>query len=158
MNSIEWRCAFIDDTPIPPVGTIARYAGPCQFCLPAITMYSQRSPHHFLALQLSSLKQCALPSLLPNETKPQVAKHKKIQRCPPASIRSPSIPDRPRALLSPLEIKRTLILQPPPVIRHTANLLPVVIRNRVRHGRGRRINAVLLDAVVKLTLFLLTRQ
>jgi hypothetical protein len=56
--------------------------------------------------------------------------------------------------LAPLEIKRPLVLQPPPVVVDTADLLAVVVGHWVRHGGGRRVDAVFLDAVVELAFFL----
>jgi hypothetical protein len=53
-----------------------------------------------------------------------------------------------------LEIESPLVLQPPPVIRDTTNLLAIVVRDRVRHRARRRIDTVSLDAAVKLAFFL----
>lgn len=54
----------------------------------------------------------------------------------------------------PLLVKGTLILQPLSVIRHTRDLLSVVIRHWIRHGTGRWVDTELLHTVVKLLLLL----
>ena len=54
-----------------------------------------------------------------------------------------------------LQIECSLVFQPSPVIRYAANLLAVVIRDGILHGRTRRIDAEFLDALVELFLLLL---
>ena len=54
--------------------------------------------------------------------------------------------------LSSLQIERSLILEPSPVIADTSDLLAVIIGYRIRDGRSARIDSVLLDSVVELAL------
>jgi hypothetical protein len=55
---------------------------------------------------------------------------------------------------SRLQVEGTLVLQPPPVSCYTADLLAVVVRRRVRKGRGGRVNSVSLDAAEEARVFL----
>jgi hypothetical protein len=53
-----------------------------------------------------------------------------------------------------LKVESTLVLQPPSVPGHAANLLAVVVRGRVCKGRRSRVNSVALDAVKETRVFL----
>lgn len=53
-----------------------------------------------------------------------------------------------------LQVERSLVLQPSPVILDATNLLAVVIRNRVLRAGRRRVGTVLLDPGVEDLLFL----
>jgi hypothetical protein len=55
---------------------------------------------------------------------------------------------------SRLEVEGTLVLQPPPIPRYTANLLAIVVWRRVRKGRGGRVDSVSLDAAKETGIFL----
>jgi hypothetical protein len=57
-----------------------------------------------------------------------------------------------------LEVEGTLVLQPPPVPGHAANLLAIVIRGRICKGGSSRVNPVALDAVEEARIFLSKRQ
>ena len=72
----------------------------------------------------------------------------------PASILPPTDPTLSNHILILLQIKRPLILQPPPIIPHTRNLLPIVIRDRVRQTTRRRIGSVALNPRKKRLLLL----
>lgn len=52
------------------------------------------------------------------------------------------------------EIEGALVLQPPPISSHTANLLAIVIRGRIGQRRCGRIDTVAFDAVEKGRVFL----
>ena len=57
-----------------------------------------------------------------------------------------------------LQVEGTLILQPPPVAGHAANLLTVVVWRRICERGDGRINTVTLDAVKEGRVFLCSCQ
>ncbi len=60
--------------------------------------------------------------------------------------------------LASLQVESPLVLQPSPIVLHTADLLAVVVRHRVLHRRTCRIDAELLDTVIKFFLLLYRPQ
>lgn len=78
----------------------------------------------------------------------------KVQKPPIEQInRASDAPTSDEAL--PLLVERPLVLQPSPIASNTRDLLAIVVRHRVLHRRGRRINSVLLDPVKEISLLLL---
>ena len=70
----------------------------------------------------------------------------------PFRVRTPSI----RNLENPLslQVERPLVLEPPPVVTDAADLLSIVVRDRVAVRARCRVDPVLLDALEEFLLLL----
>jgi len=55
---------------------------------------------------------------------------------------------------APLQIKRSLIFQPPPIVPNTPDLLSIVVWHWIRNGGRTWVNSVLFDSPIEFLFFL----
>jgi len=100
----------------------------------------------------------AVSQLAADESTPFRPRHMKIRDVYVAQIiHAPPFPIMSSVLdvCRPLLIECSLIFQPLSITTHTRDLLTIIIRHRIRHTAGTRINPILLHSPIKLLLLLI---